>query len=51
MNVLIIVARPFLATSRVVVDVERGDLRFKVNDDEVVFNICKTLKKEKDHQV
>lgn len=50
-NVSIILGRPFLAIGRVIVDVERGDLRFKVNDKEVLFNICRTLKPPKDLQM
>ncbi|XP_049410604.1 uncharacterized protein LOC125873795 [Solanum stenotomum] len=40
----IILRRPFLATGRALVDVESGKLKFRVNDDEVTFNICKSLK-------
>ncbi|XP_049381271.1 uncharacterized protein LOC125845785 [Solanum stenotomum] len=35
----IILGRPFLATSRALVDAESGKLKFRVNDDEVTFNI------------
>lgn len=44
-DISIILGSPFLAIERVVMDVERRDLRFRVNDEEVVFNICKTLNK------
>lgn len=47
----IILGRPFLATGRALMDVERGNLRFKVNEDEVVLNICGTLKSAKYFQV
>ncbi|XP_015167994.1 uncharacterized protein [Solanum tuberosum] len=40
----IILGRPFLATRRALVDVESGKLKFHVNDDEVTFNICKSMK-------
>ncbi|XP_049367955.1 uncharacterized protein LOC125832805 [Solanum verrucosum] len=40
----IILGRPFLATGRALVDVESGKLKFRVNDDEVTFNICKSMK-------
>uniref|UniRef100_M1DBV3 mRNA expressed from retrotransposon-like gene n=1 Tax=Solanum tuberosum TaxID=4113 RepID=M1DBV3_SOLTU len=40
----IILVRPFLATRRALVDVESGKLKFRVNDDEVTFNICKSMK-------
>ncbi|XP_049349053.1 uncharacterized protein LOC125813619 [Solanum verrucosum] len=40
----IILGGPFLATGRALVDVERGKLKFYVNDDKVTFNICKSMK-------
>ncbi|XP_049381268.1 uncharacterized protein LOC125845782 [Solanum stenotomum] len=40
----IILGKPFLATGRALVDVESGKLKFHVNDDEVTFNICKSMK-------
>lgn len=49
-NVSIILDRLFLAPERSLVDVERGDLRFLVNGENVVFNICKTIKKAKNLQ-
>lgn len=50
-DVPIILGRLFLATRRVVVDVERRDLRFRANEDELVFNFCGTLKLAKDLQM
>ncbi|XP_049399843.1 uncharacterized protein LOC125863915 [Solanum stenotomum] len=38
-EVPIILGRPFLATRRALVDVERGELKFKLNKEEVKFNI------------
>ncbi|XP_015166292.1 uncharacterized protein [Solanum tuberosum] len=43
-KVPIILGRPFLATDRALVDVESGKLKFRVNDDEVTFNIYKSMK-------
>ncbi|XP_049366672.1 uncharacterized protein LOC125831557 [Solanum verrucosum] len=40
----IILGRPFLATGRALVDVESGKLKFRVKDDEVTFNVCKSMK-------
>ncbi|XP_049358615.1 uncharacterized protein LOC125823261 [Solanum verrucosum] len=40
----IVSGRPFLATGRALVDVESEKLKFRVNDDEVTFNICKSMK-------
>ncbi|XP_049365729.1 uncharacterized protein LOC125830594 [Solanum verrucosum] len=44
----IILGRPFLATGRALVDVESGKLKFRVNKDEVTFNICKSMKHPSD---
>ncbi|XP_049359190.1 uncharacterized protein LOC125823862 [Solanum verrucosum] len=43
-KVLIILRRPFLATGKALVDVESGELKFRVNGVEVTFNICKSMK-------
>ncbi|XP_049414650.1 uncharacterized protein LOC125877383 [Solanum stenotomum] len=40
----IILGRPFLATRRALMDVESGKLKFRVNDDEVTFNIYRSMK-------
>ncbi|XP_049397297.1 uncharacterized protein LOC125861442 [Solanum stenotomum] len=47
----IILGRPFLGTGRALVDVESGKLKFRVNDDEVIFNICKSMKHPSDIHV
>lgn len=33
--------RPFLETSRALIDVESGELMLQFNDDHVIFNVCK----------
>ncbi|XP_015169021.1 uncharacterized protein [Solanum tuberosum] len=43
--------RPFLATERALVDVESGELKFRVNDEEVTFNACKSMKQPSDIHV
>ncbi|XP_062086339.1 uncharacterized protein LOC133792447 [Humulus lupulus] len=43
-DVPIILGRPFLATSQALIDVQKGELRLKVQGDEVVFNVFKALK-------
>ncbi|XP_062075310.1 uncharacterized protein LOC133779354 [Humulus lupulus] len=43
-DVPIIFGRPFLATGQAWIDVEKGELRLRVQSDEVVFNVFKTLK-------
>ncbi|XP_049357262.1 uncharacterized protein LOC125821949 [Solanum verrucosum] len=40
----IILGRPFLATGRALMDVESGELKFWVNEDEVTFNVFKLMK-------
>ncbi|KAK4713951.1 hypothetical protein R3W88_019858 [Solanum pinnatisectum] len=47
----IILGKPFLATGRALVDVESGKLKFRVNNDEVPFNICKSMKQPSDIHV
>uniref|UniRef100_M1D9Z2 Integrase core domain containing protein n=1 Tax=Solanum tuberosum TaxID=4113 RepID=M1D9Z2_SOLTU len=41
---LIILDKPFLATKRALVDDESGELKFRVNNKEVNFNVCKSMK-------
>ncbi|XP_024962255.1 uncharacterized protein LOC112502535 [Cynara cardunculus var. scolymus] len=36
--------RPFLATGRTLIDVQKGELTMRVNDQQVTFNVFKTLK-------
>ncbi|KAI3443836.1 hypothetical protein Pfo_000501 [Paulownia fortunei] len=40
----LILVRPFLATGRALIDVQRGELTLRVNEDEVMFNIYRALK-------
>ncbi|XP_015163800.1 uncharacterized protein [Solanum tuberosum] len=47
----IILGRPFLATRRALVDVESGELKFRVNKYEVTFNVCKSMKHPSDIHV
>ena len=50
-EVPIILGRPFLATGRALVDVERGELKFRLNKEEVKFNICRSMKQPYDMNV
>ncbi|XP_070013743.1 uncharacterized protein [Nicotiana sylvestris] len=43
-EVPIIFGRPFLATGKALVDVEVGELTFRVGDEKVVFHVCKSMK-------
>ncbi|KAK4729713.1 hypothetical protein R3W88_022701 [Solanum pinnatisectum] len=47
----IILGRPFLATERALVDVESEKLKFRVNKDEVTFNVYKSMKHPSDIHV
>ena len=40
----IILDRPFLATSRAMIDVQRGELKLRVQDDEVKFNVFEAVR-------
>ncbi|KAJ9546881.1 hypothetical protein OSB04_019424 [Centaurea solstitialis] len=43
-NCPIIVGRPFLATGRALIDVQKGELTMRINDQQVTYNLFKTLK-------
>ena len=40
----IILGRPFLATGRVMIDVQRGELKLRVQEDEVKFNVFEAMR-------
>ena len=40
----ITLGRPFLATARAMIDVQRGELKLRVQDDEVKFNVSKVVR-------
>ncbi|XP_015161557.1 uncharacterized protein [Solanum tuberosum] len=43
-EVPIILGRPFLVTGCALIDMERGQMKFRLNKEEVTFNICKSMK-------
>ncbi|XP_028785464.1 uncharacterized protein LOC114741374 [Neltuma alba] len=43
-NIPIILGRPFLATARTLIDVEKGKITMRVNDEKVIFNKNQALK-------
>ncbi|KAF7833226.1 uncharacterized protein G2W53_015559 [Senna tora] len=43
-NVPIILGRPFLSTGRTIIDVQKGELTMRVQDQEVKFNVFKAMK-------
>ena len=40
----IILGRPFLATGRALVDMETGRMKFRLNNEEATFNICRSMR-------
>ena len=40
----IILGRPFLTTGRAMIDVQKGELKLRVQDDEVTFNVFKAMR-------
>ena len=40
----IILGRPFLATGRPLVDMEKGQMKFRLNNEEATFNFCRTTR-------
>lgn len=45
-EVPIILGRPFLAIGRALVDMEKGKMKFRLNNEEVTFNSCRSMKQE-----
>ena len=43
-DIPIILGKPFLATGRALIDVYKGELKLRVQDDEVTFNVFKAMK-------
>ena len=43
-EVSIRLGRPFLATDRALIDVQKGELRLRVQDEEVTFNVFNAIK-------
>ncbi|XP_070017975.1 uncharacterized protein [Nicotiana sylvestris] len=41
----IILGRPFLATGRALIDCETGELKMRLNDEEIVFNVQKSMRR------
>ena len=43
-KVPIILGRPFLATGRALVDMDKGKMKFRLNNEKVNFNICRSMR-------
>ncbi|XP_070002200.1 uncharacterized protein [Nicotiana sylvestris] len=50
-EVPIILGIPFLATGKDLVDVQAGELTFRVGEEKMVFHICKSMKKPNNTKV
>ncbi|XP_070035236.1 uncharacterized protein [Nicotiana tomentosiformis] len=50
-EVPIILERPFLATGKSLVDVEAGELTFRVGDEKVIFHVCKSMRQPNSNEV
>ncbi|XP_070004546.1 uncharacterized protein [Nicotiana sylvestris] len=50
-EVPIILGRPFLATGKALVDVEAGELTFRVGNEKVVFHVCKSMRQPNSTEV
>ena len=49
-EVPIILMMPFLATGRALVDMENGQMKFWLNNEETTFNICRSKRQRGEHQ-
>ena len=43
-EVPIILGSPFLATGRALVDMEKRHMKFRLNNEEATFNVCRTMR-------
>ena len=43
-EVPIILWRPFLASGRALIDMEKGNMKFQLNNEEANFNICRSMR-------
>ncbi|XP_070022007.1 uncharacterized protein [Nicotiana sylvestris] len=50
-EVHVILGRPFLATGKALVDVETGELTFRVGNEKVVVHVCKSMKQPNSTEV
>nr|XP_016487741.1 PREDICTED: uncharacterized protein LOC107807821 [Nicotiana tabacum] len=50
-EVPIILRRPLLATGKALVNVEAGELTFRVGDEKVVFHVCKSMRQPNSNEV
>ena len=49
-EVPIILGRPFLATGRALVDMEKVQMKFRLNNEDSTFNICSSMRQSGEFQ-
>ena len=50
-EVSIILGRPFLSTGRALIDVQKGELRLRVQDEEMIFNVFNAMKHHMESEI
>ena len=50
LEVPLILGRPFMKTARVIIDVDNGQLKVRVEDNEVKFDVLEAMKHPKEKQ-
>ncbi|XP_016443741.1 uncharacterized protein LOC107769074 [Nicotiana tabacum] len=48
-EISIILGRPFLATGRALIDCETGELKIRLNDEEVIFNVQQSMRRPSEY--
>ncbi|XP_070025036.1 uncharacterized protein [Nicotiana sylvestris] len=48
-EITIILGRPFLATGRALIDCETGELKMRLNDEEVIFNVQQSMRRPSEY--
>lgn len=51
LEMYIIFVRSLLSNGRTLVDMERGELKFRLTNEELMYNVCRTIKHRKDMRV
>ncbi|XP_016172969.1 uncharacterized protein LOC107615419 [Arachis ipaensis] len=49
-NASIILGRPFLATGKALIDIQKGELTLRVNDEQIVLNVFQALQHPNDYE-
>ena len=49
-DIPVLFGRPFLATGRTLIDVQKGELTMRVQNDQVIFNVFSTMKFSNDEE-